>query len=657
MTDVEREGFNKMLASMNIGVVPSGDMSGRADAPAPLVRIQPAPAGGPQKPSDRGTGQDMHIDVVPPRVGVPKHEDQPAMVLTVPARAQLNPVEQRALDRFVDRQRRNGNMTPQLMDALRKSSADQLRKRLKTAIAEQPKIDAQREAAQRVNQANAPDPRGARFDHEHDEGGGVTSRWTGAADQRPSSREVEEAKHVSGATGEPVVLYGNNFAGVDGTIGNPPRLFQLKSAPDAPTLSRVIMDAKQNAQRHGDRGLELHVVARGLTMDQVNGELQRNPVTFGAWLSRVVVHVQGGFIPVTSSGHPGPGGGGGADRSAPPAKPPAKPPVKPPADPRPRQRFEDTIESGKDQPKKSPKPPADVKAKKDPEPGRQTVNDPSRRKDSDEPVADKTKTPARDDPTPDKTAPKPTDAKPATPPAPPAPTPSQKLAQRLDRLRVVRRERVDELTVLLKDEAAAREKADAKRKQVIAAKDKAKQDRLRREWEALDEDLADVEAARMTKQQHIEAIDLAITKAAHPLPREAGDVAVAGRQARTPRDLAGRRIGGTPNQEAQMRADVERLVKQGATDIRIDEFQVDVDRNQQGVNRPDVQYVLNGRRYYIEYEQPNNPRGRAHAQRTIANDPRGTVYVKLVPTNAGFIPNTGVKVLTYTLDEIATNAP
>jgi hypothetical protein len=100
------------------------------------------------------------------------------------------------------------------------------------------------------------------------------------------------------------VLYGNSFAGVDGTIGNPPRLFQLKSAPDASTLSRVIGVAKQNAQRHGDRDLELHVVASGLSLAEATEELRAHPVTHGEWLGRVVVHVREGQLPLPPSGAP-----------------------------------------------------------------------------------------------------------------------------------------------------------------------------------------------------------------------------------------------------------------------------------------------------------------------------------------------------------------
>ena len=635
MSDVEREAFNKMLSSMNIGVVPSGDMSSRTDAPAPLVSIQPAPRGAPDRPSDRGTGQDTHIDVVPPRVSQPKYEDKPPVVIWVPARGGLNKTEQAALDRFVDRAQRNGSLTTKLKDELRAASADQLRQKLSKEIAQQSKVEAKREAGQKAQQTNVPDPREAHFDHERDEGGGVTSRWSGADQQRPSDREIGEAKHVAAATGEPVVLYGNNFAGVDGTIGNPPRLFQLKSAPDAATLTRVITDAKQNAQRHGDRGLELHVVAQGLTMDQANEQLQRSPVTFGAWLGRVVVHVQGGFIPVRSSGRPGSGGDGGPDQRTRTTTPPDEPSHTP--------RFDDVIESGKGSPKKSSKP--RVKAKQQPGEGRQTVSDESKSKPSGEPVSDKTKTPARDDPTPDK---KPT---PAPTPAP-EPSPSERLAQRVGRLQAKHRERLEELGKLRVEEEATRSKRAEKQRQVNGAKGKARE-RLQDELDKLDEDLADIEAARITKQQQVELIDRALTRELHPLPREQEDVEVSGRDAVDALDLPGRAVGKTPNQEAELAADVAWAVQQGATDIRVNQRQVDQDKKTQGTNRPDLQYTINGKRYYIEYEQPNNPRGWEHARRIIPNDPRGILRVKLVPTTSGFTPGKGVTTVEYTYDDVA----
>jgi len=200
--------------------------------------------------------------------------------------------------------KRRGRDWPDFKALLERMNADELREKLTKSIGQQQAIEAEPAAAEKAQQANVPDRRQARFDHEHDEGGGVTSRWTGNDDKRPAAREIGDAKEVSAATGDPIVLYGNQFAGVDGTIGNPPRLFQLKSAQDGPTLVRVITEARQNAQAHGDRGLEVHVWAPEMSLSQATDALLRDPVPYQSWLGRVVVHVRGGYFVVPTSGAP-----------------------------------------------------------------------------------------------------------------------------------------------------------------------------------------------------------------------------------------------------------------------------------------------------------------------------------------------------------------
>jgi hypothetical protein len=50
-----------------------------------------------------------------------------------------------------------------------------------------------------------------------------------------------------------------------------------------------------------------------------------------------------------------------------------------------------------------------------------------------------------------------------------------------------------------------------------------------------------------------------------------------------------------------------------------------------GINRPDLQYTLNGQRYYVEYEGPANPRGALHRAWILANDPGAIVTLRIVP--------------------------
>ena len=291
MTDTERHAFTKMLTDMNIGVAPTHDPSTTG---APVVRVRPTrtPAQAP----------DIGVDEVPSRVGQPKYHEVAPPATDIPGRAGLTDVEQRALDRYVQRVRMQPRMTPQLESQLRAASPDELRRRLRQAMAEQPQVDADRQRAAQIQDTNAPDPRQARFDHDRDEGGGVTSRWN--SKNRPSDRELAQAKDIAAATGDRVVIYGDSFGGVDGTIGAPPRLLQMKSAPDAAALVRVLNEAKQNAQRFGDRDLEVHIAAPDLTLAEATEALRKAPVPFGSWLARVTVHVRGGHFDVPPSGRP-----------------------------------------------------------------------------------------------------------------------------------------------------------------------------------------------------------------------------------------------------------------------------------------------------------------------------------------------------------------
>lgn len=50
-----------------------------------------------------------------------------------------------------------------------------------------------------------------------------------------------------------------------------------------------------------------------------------------------------------------------------------------------------------------------------------------------------------------------------------------------------------------------------------------------------------------------------------------------------------------------------------------------------GTNRPDLQYTLNGRRHYVEYEGVANPRGAVHRARITANDPNAVFRLRIVP--------------------------
>lgn len=113
-------------------------------------------------------------------------------------------------------------------------------------------------------------------------------------------------------------------------------------------------------------------------------------------------------------------------------------------------------------------------------------------------------------------------------------------------------------------------------------------------------------------------------------PRLPQDVAV---NPTVPRPrLKNRPIGPSPIQNAQVQADIEYLENMGARNIRVNQQQITV-RNRQrvGVNRPDLQFDYNGRRYHVEYDTPTSGRGPSHHARAISNDPNAEIILLIVP--------------------------
>ncbi|WP_198316051.1 hypothetical protein [Cystobacter fuscus] len=93
-----------------------------------------------------------------------------------------------------------------------------------------------------------------------------------------------------------------------------------------------------------------------------------------------------------------------------------------------------------------------------------------------------------------------------------------------------------------------------------------------------------------------------------------------------------RPIGPSPSQNAQLQVDIEYLDTIGATNIRVNQQQITA-RNAQrvGVNRPDLQFDYNGRRYHVEYDTPASSRGPGHQSRTTSNDPNAEIILLIVP--------------------------
>jgi len=411
------------------------------------------------------------------------------------------------------------------------------------------------------------------------------------------------------------------------SVGREHLLAQLDTAEKAGDLSSVQATRRMLVTLERQRDKEYATVIGGAA------------VTGGLLLIQLGTMVAGGALAARK-----PPGGTGPEGTVPPETQP-----KPPA-------------SGT--PETPPKPPASTTPETPPEPPAQKsqLKPPAQA----EPEA-VSKSPAEGTPA------EPEQLKPATEPAPPAPTPLEALQQRIGGLREKIRGLQQRLSQLLKAQveprkelnrqigAKTRELADLKRRESIAAGEakapaQEKVARAEEELAALKDRRTELDNDADEIRGEINDAEKSIAKARFPLDRNPDDVAVSGRAPEPALPLTGRNVGGTPNQTAQLEADIKGLIAQGVdpATIRVNQAQVDANGKVQGTNRPDLQYTLGGKRFYIEYEQPSNPRGFDHAKRIIRNDPTGTVKVKLVPTDPAFTPGKGVQELTYTLDNIAT---
>ena len=93
------------------------------------------------------------------------------------------------------------------------------------------------------------------------------------------------------------------------------------------------------------------------------------------------------------------------------------------------------------------------------------------------------------------------------------------------------------------------------------------------------------------------------------------------------------RIGESPTQNADLQIWLRTLDELGAKDIRVNQEQVTFDYVRVGRNRPDLQFTLNNRRYYVEWDTPTSGRGLGHATRILANDPAAS---KVLALEAGY---------------------
>jgi RHS repeat-associated protein len=86
-----------------------------------------------------------------------------------------------------------------------------------------------------------------------------------------------------------------------------------------------------------------------------------------------------------------------------------------------------------------------------------------------------------------------------------------------------------------------------------------------------------------------------------------------------------RPIGLSRTQNEFMQSRIAWLQERGAIDFRVNQQQLNISGARAGINRPDLQYTLNGQRFYEEFDRFSSWRGLQHQARTLANDPKGAV--------------------------------
>jgi hypothetical protein len=93
-----------------------------------------------------------------------------------------------------------------------------------------------------------------------------------------------------------------------------------------------------------------------------------------------------------------------------------------------------------------------------------------------------------------------------------------------------------------------------------------------------------------------------------------------------------RPISPSPRQNAQLQRDIGYLKNElGAENIRVNQQQLKLENKARvGINRPDLQFDYEGRRYYVEYDSPASGRGPGHQSRLTANDSEGEVILIII---------------------------
>ena len=235
------------------------------------------------------------LGIEPGRAPVPHPSELPAQRAIVgtpapqesrfPVRQQLTPQEQVLFDRWVQTRRtrqaaaskgKPGKSPTEIEDGLDRAlggkSPEQVRKMIES---ERGPEDVREQARQKIDEMYA---HGDTLDPKTTHGpirSPDSDVWVRFDERPPSYREVVEAKRLSRHTGERVDLFGDDWEGIDGTIGHPPRPLQLKYVPEGQPSAEVLRvtgkAVEQAAKAHYTR-VEVSVDAPGLTVKQVEQE-------------------------------------------------------------------------------------------------------------------------------------------------------------------------------------------------------------------------------------------------------------------------------------------------------------------------------------------------------------------------------------------------
>jgi hypothetical protein len=241
-----------------------------------------------------------------PGVDVPNAPPVAPEALDYPGRAGLAPPEQAAFDRFIADRRAAGTLSPEFDTRLKAATPDQLRAMARRYMQAQRGVADDQAQQGRAEATNASDPLDPAFAHDGARDG---VKWK-FNENRPSDVEIDQARDIVQATGEPVTLFGDGYPKIDGVIGDPPRPLSLKGAPrtaEGPAINRrVAVDAYTKAQGYGD--VEVHITSE-YTVAEVEQAFDapgaRGTFLDGTVVRRVVVWCTDGvYVPTATPFRP-----------------------------------------------------------------------------------------------------------------------------------------------------------------------------------------------------------------------------------------------------------------------------------------------------------------------------------------------------------------